>query len=183
LRADGRRITDWPSFGSRAFMRCWRSVCASVAFVMRPSWPRNVRPAKEGDLQRYAMRSPQLLFFMAVSLCLVSCGPSSGPRGEIGPQGAAGEKGESGPQGPSGPRGPPGPPGPNGPPGPASQTRIARVNCLLESCQVSCEVGEVLVTAYCGAGRKAAVFLGEKAASCGVSPNASDSPLVAVCVR
>jgi hypothetical protein len=29
-------------------MRCWRSVCASVAFVMRPSWPRNVRPAKEG---------------------------------------------------------------------------------------------------------------------------------------
>jgi hypothetical protein len=57
------------------------------------------------------------------------------------------------------------------------------VNCLQESCQVSCEVGEVLVTAYCGAGRKPAVFLGEKAASCGVSPNASDSPLVAVCVR
>jgi hypothetical protein len=39
------------------------------------------------------------------------------------------------------------------------------------------------VTAYCGASRKPAVFLGEKAASCGVSPNASDSPLVAVCVR
>jgi hypothetical protein len=58
-----------------------------------------------------------------------------------------------------------------------------RVNCLSESCQVSCEVGEVLVTAYCGAARKPAVFLGEKAASCGVRPTASDSPLVAVCVR
>jgi hypothetical protein len=129
------------------------------------------------------MRSSQLLFFVAVSLCLVSCGQSPGPRGEIGPQGAAGEKGEPGPQGPSGLQGPPGPAGPTGPPGPASEIRITRVNCLRESCQVSCEVGEVLVTAYCGAGRKPAMFLGEKAASCGVSPNASDSPLVAMCVR
>jgi hypothetical protein len=37
-----------------------------------------------------------------------------------------------------------------------------RVNCLSASCQVSCEVGEVLVTAYCGAGRKPAVILGQK---------------------
>jgi hypothetical protein len=58
-----------------------------------------------------------------------------------------------------------------------------RVNCLWESCQVSCEVGEVLVTAYCDARRKPAVFLGEKAASCGARPNASDSPLAAVGVR
>jgi Collagen triple helix repeat (20 copies) len=129
------------------------------------------------------MRFSHLLVFVAISLCNVSCGQSPGPRGEIGPSGPPGEKGETGPQGPSGPQGPPGPSGPPGPPGPASQVRITRVNCLLESCQVSCEVGEVLVTAYCGTGRKPAMFLGEKAASCGLNPNASDSPLVAVCGR
>jgi hypothetical protein len=130
-----------------------------------------------------SMRYFQLLLFVAISLCNVSCGQSPGPRGDVGPPGSAGERGEAGPQGISGRQGPPGPPGPPGPAGLASQTRVMRVNCLSESCQVSCEVGEVLVTAYCGAGRKTAVFLGEKAASCGVRPNASDSPLVAVCVR
>ncbi|HEX5508986.1 MAG TPA: hypothetical protein VFX37_10825 [Pseudolabrys sp.] len=40
----------------------------------------------------------------------------------------------------------------------------------------------MLVTAYCGVTRKPATFLTEKSVSCGVVPNAADSPLVAVCV-
>jgi hypothetical protein len=161
--------TDASSDMLRTRVRC--AVCGRRgATLQHPSW-------------EISMRSFQLLLFVAISLCNVSCGQPPGPRGDVGPQGSAGEKGEAGPQGPSGPQGPPGLPGQPGPPGPASQIRITRVNCLLESCQVSCEVGEVLVTAYCGAGRKPAMFLGEKSASCGVSRNASDSPLVAVCVR
>jgi len=65
----------------------------------------------------------------------------------------------------------------------ASQTRVVRVNCATESCQVQCEMGEVMVTAYCGPSRKAATFLSESSASCGLTPSNADSPLVAVCVR
>ena len=130
------------------------------------------------------MRALQLLVFVAIMLSVASCGqPTPGPKGETGSQGPAGPQGEVGPQGPAGVQGPPGPPGAPGPAGPASQTRIIRVNCQTESCQASCETEEVLVAAYCGADRKPATFLGEKAASCGVTPSTSDSPLVAVCVR
>jgi Collagen triple helix repeat (20 copies) len=127
------------------------------------------------------MRLSWLFFFVAISPFLVNCGqPTTGPKGETGSPGPVGPKGDAGQQGPAGPQGPSGPPGPAGP---ASQTRIVRVNCLSQSCQVSCELDEVLVNAYCGAARKPATFLGENAASCGVTRNASDSPLVAVCVR
>jgi hypothetical protein len=129
------------------------------------------------------MRSFELLFFVtAVSLCAVSCSQSTGPAGEIGMQGPGGLKGGTGPEGPSGAQGAQGPPGPAGPRGP-SQLRITRVNCSLDSCQASCELDEVLMTAYCGASRKSPTFLSERSASCGVAPNSSDSPLVAVCVR
>jgi hypothetical protein len=128
--------------------------------------------------------SSRLLSVIAVSLCVMSCGQEpKGPRGDTGPPGPPGLMGEAGTQGPAGSQGPQGRPGPAGPPGPASQTRVMRVNCALQSCQVQCDVEEVLVTAYCGVSRKPALFLGEKSASCGLAPNSAESPLVAVCVR
>jgi hypothetical protein len=129
------------------------------------------------------MRRLRLWSILVISLCVAACSQSEGPRGAAGPEGPAGQRGETGPQGLTGLRGPPGPPGPSGPPGVSSEIRVTRVNCLSESCQFSCELGEVLVTAYCGAARKSAMFLGERSASCGVNVSASDSPLVAVCVR
>jgi hypothetical protein len=69
------------------------------------------------------------------------------------------------------------------PPGPASQTRIIRANCALQSCTVQCEPDEVLVTAYCGIKRRPATFLTDTSVSCGITPSPADNPLVAVCVR
>jgi hypothetical protein len=128
------------------------------------------------------MRSFELLFITAVSLWVVSCGQSAGPAGEAGMPGPQGPKGEKGLQGPSGSPGPQGPPGPAGLRGP-SQVRITRVTCSLESCQGSCEMDEVLMTAYCGGSRKSPAFVSESSASCGTAANSSDSPLVVVCVR
>lgn len=130
------------------------------------------------------MRSNRFLCIVAVSLTVTNCGQGPpGPKGDAGPPGAPGPEGVPGPQGPPGLPGAAGPPGPQGPPGPGAQTRVIRVDCALQSCQVRCEVDEVLVTAYCGVSRKSATFLSENAASCGISRNAADNPLVAVCVR
>jgi Collagen triple helix repeat (20 copies) len=134
------------------------------------------------NLSGYAMRSFELLFFVAISLCVVSCDQSAGPAGEVGMPGPQGRKGENGPEGRSGSPGPQGPPGPAGARG-SSQLRITRVNCSLESCQASCEMDEVMMTAYCGGSRKSPTVLSERSASCGETANSSDSPLVVVCVR
>jgi hypothetical protein len=142
-----------------------------------------VEPNDE-QFSRIAMHPARLLAIIAASLCVVDCGQPGppGPKGDAGPPGSTGEAGKQGPPGPPGPNGLPGPPGP---PGPASFTRVIRVNCVLQqSCQAQCNVDEVLVTAYCGAKRKSATFLSEISASCGVVlASATDSPLVAVCVR
>jgi hypothetical protein len=114
---------------------------------------------------RQVMRAAHVLSLIAMALFTASCSREPGPKGDAGPPG------------------PPGPPGPQGPPGPASQTRVIRVNCLQQSCQATCNVDEVLVTAYCGPTRRPAMFLSEVAASCGVAPSAAANPLVAVCVR
>jgi hypothetical protein len=63
-----------------------------------------------------------------------------------------------------------------GPPGPASQTRIIRANCALQSCTVQCEQDEVLVTAYCGIKRRPATFLTDTSVSCGITPSPADNP-------
>jgi len=129
------------------------------------------------------MRSAQLAAVVVMALLAASCGQAPGPKGDTGQPGPPGPTGPAGPQGPAGAQGPQGPPGPAGPPGASSQTRIIRVNCMLQSCQVNCEMNEVLVTAYCGAARRPATFLTENSASCGIAPSAATSPLVAVCVR
>jgi hypothetical protein len=59
--------------------------------------------------------------------------------------------------------------------------RIIRTACSEGACTARCERNEVLVTAYCGAARRAAEYLTETAASCGVVPAPGDSPLVAIC--
>jgi hypothetical protein len=130
------------------------------------------------------MRAVGLVAVMAMSLLAASCGQNAqGPKGDTGPPGPPGPMGTAGPQGPAGQMGPPGPPGAAGPPGQSSQTRVIRVNCILQSCQASCDLNEVLVSAYCGASRRPASFLTESSASCGIAPSAATSPLVAVCVR
>jgi hypothetical protein len=117
----------------------------------------------------------------AVMVCVLMAGcgqPQPGPKGDAGPPGPAGPKGETGAAGAPGPTGQQ---GPAGQPGPASAVRILRLPCGTATCIAECESTEVLVTAYCGATRNAANFLTERTASCGVVPNPSNSPLVAVC--
>ena len=139
-------------------------------------------PLSRRDLSGCAMRSFELLFLAAISLCVVSCDQSSGPVGEIGMPGPQGPKGVNGSPGPPGSPGPQGPPGPAGPRG-SSSLRIIRLNCSLESCEANCELDEALMTAYCGPSRKPPTFLSERSVSCGAAPTSSDSPLVVVCVR
>ena len=66
-------------------------------------------------------------------------------------------------------------------PGPASSIRILRKDCIAATCVAECASNEMMVTAYCGPSRAQANFLTERSASCGVIPNATNSPLVMVC--
>jgi hypothetical protein len=118
---------------------------------------------------------------IAAFALLAACGqPQPGPKGDPGPPGPAGAKGDPGQNGPPGPQGPAGPPGP---PGPASQMRVIRQACGDATCTASCEEDEVLVTAYCGSQRHQPMVLTERSVSCGVVPNAANSPLVATCLK
>jgi hypothetical protein len=130
------------------------------------------------------MRSFTFPLVFALSLIVAGCGqPSQGARGDPGPPGPPGLKGDPGPQGPPGPPSAQGLQGPPGPPGIGSQTRVVRHDCTLQACIFQCDVGEVLVTAYCGATRRPPNFLSESSVSCGLAPSPANSPLVAVCVR
>src|SRR5262245_22426198 len=88
-------------------------------------------------------------------------------------------------QGPKGDPGPPGPPGPKGdvgPPGPVMGVKVLRSPCDVANCIVQCGDEEILLTAYCGANRNAAVILTERSATCR-SRVSANSPLIAACVR
>ena len=87
-----------------------------------------------------------------------------------------------GPKGDSGPPGPPGPKGDPGPPGPPSSIRVVRSNCDAANCTVQCADDEMLLTAYCGTRRNAAIIPTERSATCR-SPVPANSPLVAACVK
>lgn len=126
------------------------------------------------------MRTGHLILAVLLMVGLAGCG--QGPKGDPGPAGPQGPKGEAGPAGPPGPVGPPGPPGRQGEQGPPSPSvRVIRLNCLSGDCTASCRGDEVLVSAYCGPGRNAATFVGERQASCGMQANVANAPLVAVC--
>jgi Collagen triple helix repeat (20 copies) len=129
---------------------------------------------------RIHARSVSLLAAILSCLLIAACGQQGppGPKGDAGPAGPAGPKGDTGATGAVGPAGPQ---GVAGAPGPAAAIRILRVNCIASTCVAECNSNEVLVSAYCGPTRNAANFLTERTASCGVIPNAANSPLVAVC--
>ena len=126
------------------------------------------------------MRAARLALAVALLATLAGC--SKGPQGDRGPAGPQGPKGDAGPMGPVGPPGPIGSQGEKGPAGPPSPSlRVVKSDCV-SGCSVQCQDNEVLVTAYCGATRNQAQYLGERAASCGPVASAENTPLVAVCV-
>ena len=84
------------------------------------------------------------------------------------------------PPGPMGYAGPPGPPGPKGDPGPPGGIRVVRSNCDETTCTVQCGEDEMLLTAYCGPRRNAAIFPSERSATCR-SQVPANNPLVAAC--
>jgi hypothetical protein len=113
------------------------------------------------------MGARQIMLAIALASCLASCGES--------PQQV---KGDAGPPGEKGERGPPGPPGPAGPSG----VRLVRATCDAANCAVQCEQDEVLITAWCGVARNAAIFPTERSASCRIRGPAN-SPLSAACAK
>jgi hypothetical protein len=109
----------------------------------------------------------RLLVALALAAALTGCGQGQGP------------KGDPGPPGPQGPRGEPGPPGP---PGPPFGIRVVRSACEATNCTVQCADDEMLLTAYCGARRNAAIIASERQATCR-SAVPANSPLVAACMK
>jgi hypothetical protein len=88
-----------------------------------------------------------------------------------------GAKGPTGDQGPAGPKGPTGDPGP---PSQDSSLRIVQSNCDQASCTAQCGESEILLTAYCGPKRNAALIATDRTATCRTRVPANN-PLVAVC--
>jgi hypothetical protein len=88
--------------------------------------------------------------------------------------------GAKGPTGDQGPAGPKGPSGDRGSPGQESSLRIVQSNCDQASCTVQCGENEILVTAYCGPKRNAAIIPTDRSATCRARVSAN-SPLIAVC--
>jgi hypothetical protein len=111
-----------------------------------------------------AMGVLRVLIAMALAGAMMGCGQGQGSKGDPGPPG------------------PPGPKGDPGPPGPPFGIRIVRSNCDATNCSVQCAEDELLLTAYCGVRRNAAVIPSERAATCR-SPVPANSPLVAACVK
>ena len=79
----------------------------------------------------------------------------------------------------TGPRGEKGDPGPSGP---ASGIRVVKADCDARGCTVQCRDDEMLLTAYCGPRRNAAVIPSERSATCR-NPVPANNPLVAACVK
>jgi len=126
------------------------------------------------------MRSSGIVLAIMLSVMVASCGqPTPGPQG---PKGDTGPAGAAGPQGRPGDVGPPGPQGPPGTPGFSSVLRLVRAPCTNASeCTIICRNDEIVITAFCGTKRAAAMYLTDNTVSCGVSPDTTGGPLVAVC--
>ena len=128
------------------------------------------------------MRAAVIIVAFAMTTMLAGCsqptpGPQ-GPKGDTGPSGARGPQGEVGPAGPQGLQGIP------GPAGASSQFRLVRTPCTNSAeCQVTCRDDEVVVTAYCGTKRAPASYLTDQSVSCGINPDTTGGPLVAVCAK
>jgi hypothetical protein len=128
------------------------------------------------------MRVARWITIFIISFTLAGC--FEGPQGPQGPKGDAGPKGEAGSQGGAGPAGPQGQQGIPGEPGASSQFRLVRSPCTSSlACSVTCRDDEVVIVAYCGAKRVEPRYLTEREVSCGVNPDTTGGPLVAVCAK
>ena len=123
----------------------------------------DVAPAVRAVSPIKAMYVVGMLIIIAVAGSLIIWGQSS-----------------KGPMGDQGPPGPKGPLGDAGPPSTTSGIRIVRSNCDETTCLVQCSENEMLLTAYCGPKRNAAIIPTERAATCR-NPMPVNSPLIAVC--
>ena len=122
-----------------------------------------MRPNPFGGFSRVAIATG--LFFV-----LAACDQQQGTRGA---------KGDKGDPGPPGPRGEVGPPGPSGT---MSGVRVIRAPCNDQSCGAQCNDDEIMLTAYCGAGRFPPVHPTERSAICrGRGP--ANNPLVVACLK
>src|ERR1700690_2471210 len=128
------------------------------------------------------MRIASAILAIAIAAVLASCGqPTQGPQG---PKGDTGAKGDPGPQGGSGPAGPQGMQGNPGPAGASSAFRLVRSPCTSSlACSVTCREDEIVIIAFCGTKRAAPNYLTENAVSCGINPDTTGGPLVAVCAK
>jgi hypothetical protein len=117
------------------------------------------------------MHFSRILIAITLAASLMGCGKAS-----------QGEKGDPGPAGPEGAKGEAGPRGPAGPPGASGAMRIVKTSCDATNCTAQCGDDEVLLIAYCGAMRNAAVFPSERSASCRARGPAS-TPLIAACAK
>jgi hypothetical protein len=128
------------------------------------------------------MRKTGIILAIAIAAMLASCGqPAPGPQG---PKGDTGPKGDLGPQGESGPQGLQGIQGIPGAPGASSQFRLVRAPCTSSlECMVTCREDEVVVIAFCGTKRAAAIYLTSQSVFCGINPDTAAGPLVAVCAK
>jgi len=115
---------------------------------------------------RYGHRLCGTLIAITLAVALAGCGKS--------------EQGEKGDPGAAGPPGPKGDAGPRGPAGASGSMRIVRASCDATGCTAQCGDDEVLLIAYCGSARNAAIFPTERSASCRLH-NPANNPLVAAC--
>lgn len=119
-----------------------------------------------------------------------------GPRGEPGPKGEAGPSGDDGPRGATGPSGPPGIAGQAGVAGASGQAasvgavaqsastafRMLKLDsCPVGGCEIACEGGEVLVSAYCVKARSP-TFMQNGGAPSAACPTDSQG-MVGICGR
>ena len=122
---------------------------------------------------RHSARVLVIAMAIGIAAAMTACDQ---PQGQKQGQGQRGEKGDPGPPGPRGETGPP------GPPGSISGLRVIRAPCNEQNCAAQCNDDEIMLTAYCGAGRFPPVFPAERSAICrGRGP--ANNPLVVVCLK
>jgi hypothetical protein len=92
---------------------------------------------------------------IALTMTLVACGKSPGPKGDPGPQGPAGPQGAQGIQGIPGPQGAAGAQGPQGPQGAKGDKGDpggGGIRAVQADTTVACQSDEALVSVFCPSG-------------------------------
>src|SRR6266700_4684149 len=148
----------WLESAGHAIASALRRRRALFACNPRPSRHAGINFASTKRKERRSLGKVMQLYRMLIAISLaiglVGCGETpQGAKGDPGPAGPPGARGEAGPAGPAGASG-------------ASAVRIVRANCDATGCAAQCSDDEVLLVAYCGSSRNAAIFPTERSASC-----------------